>query len=183
MLAFNAIAPLAQAMENTTYAAQAAWLCRGPTGPSAGPDRGVATITQTRVGKVSVNGPGGALATWVTNEDGTILGMRSGEGEISLDEEWGQAQELTGHAAYTGGTCSSPTTVDSYQKKVDAFMQGDGYMYTKATPTLGLSYSATNGRISLSCSGCTSPPSSWWGPRPRSTTTAPTATAPSSSAR
>ena len=91
MLAFNAIAPLAQAMENTTYAAQAAWLCRGPTllPDQVAPDRGAATITQTRVGKVNVNGPGGALATWVTNEDGTILGMRSGEGEISLDEEWG----------------------------------------------------------------------------------------------
>ena len=94
MLAFNAIAPLAQAMENTTYAAQAAWLCRGPTllPDQVAPDRGAATITQTRVGKVNVNGPGGALATWVTNEDGTILGMKSSEGEISLDEEWGQAQ-------------------------------------------------------------------------------------------
>ena len=48
MLAFNAI-PFAQAMENTTYAAQAAWLCRGPTlGPGeVAPDRGVATNSAT----------------------------------------------------------------------------------------------------------------------------------------
>ena len=120
-------------------------------------DRTVTSVTQTAVAKAQVNAPGNAENTWVTNEYGTVLGWTTGEQVMDLDEQWGQATQLTGYASYADGTCAQPATVDTYQKMVDDFMSGDGYFYEKANPTLTLSYSTTNGRISLSCSGCTAP--------------------------
>ena len=77
----------------------------------------------------------GAQNIWVTNEYGTVLAWYGGGNnrDMDLDEEWGQAMQLTGHASYADGTCAS-ATVDTYQKMVDDFMSGDGYFYEKAEP-------------------------------------------------
>jgi hypothetical protein len=130
-----------------------------PNGVVAPEIVGGLTISQREVAKARVSAPN-ARNIWVTNEYGTVLAWFSGGGnnrDMDLDEQWGQATQLTGHASYADGTCAQSAPVDTYQKMVDDFMSGDGYFYTKANPTLTLSYSATNGRISLGCSGCVAP--------------------------
>ena len=63
------------------------------------------TITQDEVMKVTVSGGTGTPSKmWVTNEDGTILGISPPPpggpppGVIDLDELWGNPSELTAHA-------------------------------------------------------------------------------------
>ena len=126
-------------------------LCRNGVSPTR-----TISITQREVAKARVEASG-AQNIWVTNEYGTVLAFYGGGGtrDMDLDEEWGQAMQLTGHASYTDGTCAS-ATVDTYQKMVDDFMSGDGYFYEKATnPAPSLTYA--NGVISFTCNGCVAP--------------------------
>ena len=127
-------------------------LCRNGVRPT-----GTISITQREVAKARVSASG-AQNIWVTNEYGTVLAWFVGgdnNRDMDLDEEWGQAMQLTGHASYADGTCAS-ATVDTYQKMVDDFMSGDGYFYEKATnPAPSLTYA--NGVISFTCNDCVAP--------------------------
>lgn len=129
-----------------------------PNGVVAPEIVGGLTISQREVAKARVSAPN-AQNIWVTNEYGTVLAWFSGGGnnrDMDLDEQWGQATQLTGHASYADGTCAQSAPVDTYQKMVDDFMSGDGYFYEKATnPAPDLTYA--NGVISFTCSNCVAP--------------------------
>ena len=75
-----------------------------PTNPATG----TISITQREVATARVSASG-AQNIWVTNEYGTVLAWYVGGGtrDMDLDEEWGQAMQLTGHASYADGTCAS----------------------------------------------------------------------------
>ena len=112
-----AMARKLQSAETTSHDALVAELCVDGTAT-----RTELTITQDEVMKVTVSGGTGTPSKmWVTNEDGTILGISPPPpggpppGVIDLDELWGNPSKLTAHAAYNDGTCAPSCTKGIYE--------------------------------------------------------------------
>ena len=105
-----AMARKLQSAETTSYDDVVKDLCKEGTGT-----RTELTLEQTEVMKVTVSGGTGSPSkVWVTNEDGTILGISPPPpggppppppGVIDLDELWGNPSELLADAVAGKARC------------------------------------------------------------------------------